>query len=147
MAFPGRVAGSAVSPDEGGILCPQCRQAIDDRVEWSMPWTMTAHPSSEPLDLGDGEAQDRPPTMPRLWPRHLPRAVWPVLPPIAMAEGYGRGLMKAILALASIGQGSLGTVTDCAAARFRVWCLFAVWTAVACAARRARVRTGSDRAG
>jgi hypothetical protein len=49
--------------------------------------------------------------------------------------------------ITSIGQGSVGAVTDRAAARFRVWCLFAVWTAVACAARRARVRTGSDRAG
>ena len=28
--------------------------------------------------------------------------------------------------LASIGQGSLGVVTDCAGARFRGWCLVAV---------------------
>jgi hypothetical protein len=51
------------------------------------------------------------------------------------------------LALASIGQGSLGVVTDCAGARFRVWCLVAVWAATAGAARCARVRTGSDCAG
>jgi len=38
-------------------------------------------------------------------------------------------------------------VTDCAAARFRVWCLLVVQAAAAGAARGARVRTGSDRAG
>jgi hypothetical protein len=31
-----------------------------------------------------------------------------------------------VATLTSIGQGALGAVTDCAAARFRVWCLFAV---------------------
>jgi hypothetical protein len=49
--------------------------------------------------------------------------------------------------LTSIVQGSWGSVTDCAGARFRVWCLFAVCVRARGAARGARVRTGSDRAG
>ena len=49
--------------------------------------------------------------------------------------------------LASIGQGSLGVVTDCAGALFWVWCLVAVRAAAAGAARYARVSTGSDCAG
>ena len=42
-------------------------------------------------------------------------------------------------------QGCSGPVTDCASARFRVWCMFG-WRDWSCGgARGARVRTGSDR--
>ena len=51
------------------------------------------------------------------------------------------------VSLASIVQGSRGSVTDCADARFRVWCPVGFGGRVRGGARGARVRTGSDRAG
>ena len=48
---------------------------------------------------------------------------------------------------ASIVQHSRGPVTDCATARFRVWCLLGWRRRSRGAARGTRVRTGSDRAG
>ena len=49
--------------------------------------------------------------------------------------------------LTSIVQRFRGAVTDCAGARFRVWCLLGWRRRSRGAARGARVRTGSDRAG